>query len=141
MNVKRIGAVLVALFVIVCLPTTQKAHAHDKTHPESMQVVLPGQFTHVGFFEELQRPEKATQCGDWIRPSRTSAVARCYGWNGGSRSFIVQGLAWKCNQMFWISGSVGRVGNGGSISSKDSFAYTPGAGWIFIDSKYIAFLP
>lgn len=132
--------ILALLTFLGVLAFTSPVEAHDETHPESMQAILPGQATHLGYFEEVtHQPDRVTQCYHHVRPTRTSAVAYCYGWAGGSRKFQVKALAWKCNLLYWMYGSVGQVGNGGTITSKSSFVYTPPGGWIFIDSGIVIY--
>jgi len=126
------------------------AHAHDDSHPESMQAVLPGQFfaevSGVGANPVIeQRIEYATNCRYTIRSSRTSAVGICYNWSGsGSWKFQVAALMYDgCARYVWYYGNVGWPWvPGKNTTAKWSYVYSPPGGvWYIVAAKIIIYKP
>lgn len=151
MNTKKLFLIYLIFFAVLSaafVTFVDSTSAHDVTHPQSMQAVLPGQLAEVGWFDELAAPEflpeKATNCDSYIRPSRTSAIGTCYNWNGiGSYYYQVAALAFDgCNRWVWFYGNVAwpyirnKTANG-----KQSLVYTPPGTWKFYDDKVIAWAP
>jgi len=129
--------------------TAAAAPAHDDTHPESMQAVLPGQFFASVNGEGAQpvieqRIEQATNCNWFIRPSRTSAIATCYNYSGsGSYTYLVKALAFDgCNRYIWFYGNVGWPFIMGKTSTaRQSLVYTPPGTWYFVAAGVLIHKP
>lgn len=150
---KRLALTIVAALAAVAFGLGPgPAQAHDDTHPEAMQAVLPGQYEFFGedevfsapdemtAFELLVHPEQATNCIGGIKPSRTAAYAYCYNYSGsGSWQFQIAARAYDgCGKYIWFYGNVGYpYVPGKTTTRKDSYVYTPPGTWRFIAWKII----
>ena len=146
---------LAAFFLAICAfiytgdvqANMREVQAEHVTHHgpgEAQQTMLPGQTVHFGYFEEIRRPDYATNCRSTIRSSRTSAVGVCYNWSGsGNYKFQEAGLMFDgCNRYYWAYGNVGYPYIPGKTSTgKWSYVYTPPGFWRIVAAKVVIWKP
>ena len=126
---KLVAATVAA--VAVCTVHATPSSAHDDSHPETMQAILPGQMAGVIGDNTLDvapthyAPEYALNCRARIRASGTSADAICFNWSGsGSRAYWVNVRLFDgCRNYLWARGNTAYVGY------TSSYYYVPPGTW------------